>query len=194
MYDGTYGQEGYRFPSEEPSPVPADHPLRSLFTALVERAFLNSLGVYDSRVTDYLARVLANFTHMRYVYKVRNLSGRPLEEVADMLLEADVRLNATSFNREREVHRHIGDFTLFWTGIYPDSLPRLQSGMRKDHLIDYVRQGKSSYAIAARHDYGVYKDEARVLHQLSEEFETCMLGLHFVRQEMDRLPERPLPG
>jgi len=190
MQDGTYDQEGFRFPTEEPLPISEDHPLHRLFSALVERAFLNSLGVYDSDITEYLARILTNFTHMRNVYRIRNLAGRPLEEVADMLIEADIRMNAESFNREREVHRHIGDFTLFWTGIYPDALPRLQSSMRKDHLIDYVRQGKSSYAIAAQHDYGAYRSEARVLQQLSEEFETCMVGLHFVRQEMDHLPER----
>jgi hypothetical protein len=194
MQDGTYGQEGFGFPTEEPSNIPADHPLRRLFSVLVERAFLNSVGVYDSEITDYLARVLTNFTHVRNLYKIRNLAGRPLEEVADMLLEADINMNATSFNREREVHRHIGDFTLFWTGIYPDALPRLQSGMRKDQLIDYVRQGKSSYAIAAQHDYGAYRSEARVLQQLSEEFETCMVGLHFVRHEMDHLPNQRFSG
>jgi hypothetical protein len=188
MDDGTYDQEGFSFPTGEPSAIPDGHPLRKLFGALVERAFLNTLGVYDSQVVDYLAGVLTDFTHMRHVYRVRDLSGRNLSEVADMLLEAEIRMNAVSFNREREVHRHIGDFTLFWTGIYPDSLPRLQECARKDHLIDYVRQGKSSYAIAASHDYGAFRAESRVLHQLSEEFETCMLGLHSVREQMDRLP------
>ena len=27
----------------------------------------------------------------------------------------------------REIHRHIGDFTLFWAGVYPEALPRLQA-------------------------------------------------------------------
>ena len=26
----------------------------------------------------------------------------------------------------REVHRHIGDFTLFWTGVYPEALREMQ--------------------------------------------------------------------
>lgn len=153
-----------------------------------------NLGVHDTAVNAYLTDVLADFTHIRAVYKIRDLSGRPLDEVADMLMEADVRLNATSFNREREVHKHIGDFVLFWTGIYPDALPRMQGASRKDLLIDYVKQGKSSYAIAASHDYGAYREQAGVLQRLSDEFEMCMLGLNKVREEMDRLPRQQRPS
>ena len=43
--------------------------------------------------------------------------GRRVWQVAERLVEGDVLLNATSFEREREVHKHIGDFTLFWTGL-----------------------------------------------------------------------------
>ncbi|HEY3328863.1 MAG TPA: hypothetical protein VGK19_02490 [Capsulimonadaceae bacterium] len=188
MEDWTYDQEGFAFPSKPPSDIPADHPLRSLFAAMVERAFLMNIGVFDSAVTQYVADVLTDFTHTRNVYQVRSLSGQPLREVAEMLVEADVRLNATSFNREREVHKHIGNFTLFWTGVFPDALPRMNAGFRKDQLIDYVEQGKSSYAIAASFDHGAYQDEAPVLKRLSSEFELCMLGLNFVRKELDRMP------
>ncbi len=165
----------------------ADPTLRRLFGALVERAFVQTLGVYESHVADYLADVLVDFAHMKQVYKIKDLSGRPLEEVAEMLLHADVRLAATSFNREREVHKHIGDFTLFWAGVYPESLPRLQAQTRRDHLLDYVQQGKNSYAIAASHDYGDYRQEAQTLQKISDEFELCLYGLHSVRKQMDSL-------
>jgi hypothetical protein len=160
--------------------------LRRMFGAMVERAFIQRLGVYEPGVTEYLADLLTDFAHFRQVYKIKDLEGRPLEEVADMLVQSDIRLGATSFNREREVHRHIGDFTMFWTGIYPESLPTLKSHWRKDHLIDYVRQGKSSYAIAASFDYGTYRDQAPILKKLSDEFELCVFGLSQVRGEMDK--------
>jgi len=165
-----------------------------MFGALVERAFIQSLGVYESNVVDYLADVLADFAHMQQVYKIRDLQGRPLREVADMLLQADVRLQANSFNREREVHKHIGDFTLFWAGVYPDALPRLQEQTRRDHLIDYVQQGKNSYAIASTFNYGEYGREAPVLKKLSDEFEMCLYGLNAVRREMDTMSKGRLPN
>jgi hypothetical protein len=183
----SYHQEGLSFPQSEPNPVSATHPLRQLFGAMVDGAFLHTVGRYDSAITQYLADILTDFTHMKQVYKVKNLAGKPITEVADMLVEADIRLNATSFNREREVHKHIGDFTLFWTGLYPDSLPRLQSQCRKDHLLDYIEQGKASYAIAASHDYGQYSSQANVLKRLSDEFEVCIYGLSAVRTKMSHL-------
>ena len=138
-------------------------------------------------MTTYLAGILTDFAHVKQVYKVKNLSGRTLTEVADMLLEADLRFNARSFNREREVHKHIGDFTLFWTGLYPDSLHHMKSTCRKDQLIDYIEQGKNSYAIAASHDYGAYRQQAKVLKRLSDDFEVCLLGLNAVRSRLNSL-------
>ena len=63
----------------------------------------------------------------------------------------------------------------------------MQAQWRKDHLLDYVQQGKNSYAIAASFDYGEYRPQAPVLKKLSEEFELCLYGLNIVRQEMDGL-------
>jgi hypothetical protein len=184
MSDENYAQEGLSFTSAESGRISETHPLRQLFGALVDGAFLNTVGCYDSEVSGYLANILTDFTHVCRIYKVKNLAGKPLTEVADMLVEADVRLNAMSFNREREVHKHIGDFTLFWTGLYPDALPTLQSQCRHDHLLDYIEQGKSSYAIAASHDYGAYRQEAKVLKRISDNFEVCLYGLNAVRSKL----------
>ena len=71
----------------------------------------------------------------------------------EMLYESDVLLDASSFEREQEVHRHIGDFTLYMSGIFPQYLQRIKSsGMihHGDFLIDYIKTGKRSYSIAKR--------------------------------------------
>jgi hypothetical protein len=161
-----------------------------MFYTLVQRAFYSELGIRNPGVCRYLADVLVEFTHRDHLFRVRDARGRRLEEVAEMLVEGDVALNATSFEREREVHKHIGDFTLFWTGVYPEMLRFLRSSLRKDHLLDYVEQGRKSYQIASTFTYGEYAGEAPVLRQLSEEFETCMHGLHLVRRDLDA-PGRP---
>ena len=87
----------------------------------------------------------------------------------------------------REVHRHIGDFTLFWTGVYPETLKKLRSALSRDSFIDYCEQGKRSYYIASTFDDDPsYRDEAHVLRRLSEEFELCAYGLTEVRREWER--------
>ena len=165
--------------------ISAEHPIRELFGSLVQQAFSGRLRLTDPELARYIANVLVDFTHRDSLFRLRDARGKMIEEVAEMLLEGDVSLNATSFEREREVHKHIGDFTLFWTGVYPEMLRHFRAASRRDHLVDYVEQGRKSYEIAATFQYGPYLNEAPVLRQLADNFETCMYGLHLVRKELD---------
>src|SRR5579872_7290647 len=106
------------------NPVVADgDSLRRLFIASTEHTFQVDLGVADPPLTNYLVDLLLRFLRMDAIFKVRNLLGRRLEEVADMMIEAEQRTAAP----KREIYRHIGDFTLFWTGVYPEVLSRRQT-------------------------------------------------------------------
>jgi hypothetical protein len=161
-----------------------DHPLRRLFTGLAEQTFLDTLGIADPPLTDYLSALLSRFIHVDALYRLSNTQGKRLEGVADMMLEAE-SLPAEGRTR-REVYRHIGDFTLFWTGIYPEALRRLRSVFRKDHFIDYCAQGKRSYYIASTFEDEPYREEAPVLRRLSDEFELCAYGLNQVRRNWEQ--------
>lgn len=162
-----------------------DHPLRRLFAGLTEQTFVEVLGIGDPPLVDYLSILLSRFIHMDAIYRLCNAQGRRLEEVADMMLEAESM--PPEGRTRREVYRHIGDFTLFWTGVYPEMLQRLRSVLRKDHFIDYCEQGKRSYYIASTFKQAPYQDEAPVLRRLSDEFELCAYGLNQVRREWERL-------
>ena len=164
--------------------IQPEHPLRRLFAGLAEHTFLQRLGIGDPQLIEYLSLLLSRFIHMDAIYRLANSRGRRLEEVADMLLEAE-SLPREGFTR-REVYRHIGDFTLFWTGVYPEALKRLRSVLVKDHFIDYCEQGKRSYYIASTFADEPYRDEAPVLRRLSNEFELCAYGLNEVRREWER--------
>jgi hypothetical protein len=166
------------------SPKP-DHPLRRLFGGLTEHAFMQSLGLADPQLTDYLSELLSRFVSMNAVFRLRDADGRPLEEVAAMLVEAEGM--PPEGRTRREYHRHIGDFTLFWTGVYPEALRKLRHALRRDSFIDYCEQGKRSYYIASTFEEEPYREEAPVLRRLSEGFELVAYGLTQVRREWERL-------
>ena len=166
------------------TPVDRDHPLRRLFAGLAEQTFQSTLGVADPPLIDYLSALLSQFIHMDAIYRLRNAQGKRLEEVADMLLEAEAM--PPEGRTRREVYRHIGDFTLFWTGVYPEALHKLRSALRRDHFIDYCEQGKRSYYIASTFAQDPYREEAPVLRRLSTDFELCAYGLNMVRKEWER--------
>jgi len=156
--------------------------LRRFFAGITEQTFQSKLGVADPPLIEYVAELLVRFVRCDQVYKIRNVTGRRLEELALMLLEAEQRVG----DSQREVHRHIGDFALFWTGVYPEALRRLRAADRKDWFIDYCEQGKRSYYIASTMRDAENEDECEVLERLSERFELCAFGLHEVRQEWQR--------
>jgi len=170
------------------SPKP-DHPLRRLFAGITEQTFMAALGLADPPLTDYLSELLSRFIHFDAVYRLKNATGRRLEEVAEMMIEAEAM--PIEGRTRREVYRHIGDFTLFWTGVYPEALRRLRSVLSKDHFIDYCEQGKRSYYIASTFEEENYQVEAPVLRRLSQEFELCAFGLNRVRQEWERFQPGP---
>jgi hypothetical protein len=163
-----------------------DHPLRRFFSGLAEHTFVTDLGVADPPLIDYLSLLLSRFVDVDAIHRLKVGSGKELPEVADMLLEAQ-RLPPGG-RTSREVHRHIGDYTLFWAGLFPEALKRLRSVLRKDHFIDYCEQGKRSYYIASTYEDEPYRDEAPVLRRLSEQFEVCAFGLSQLRKEWERKP------
>jgi hypothetical protein len=100
-----------------------------------------------------------------------------------MVAEADVRVG----DARREVHRHIGDFTLFWTGVYPEALRRLRSPAKKDYFVDYCAQGKRAYWIASEIEAAGESDApGELLERLSVQFEMCAYGLGQIRREWER--------
>ncbi|MFT5325188.1 MAG: hypothetical protein ACI8P0_003055, partial [Planctomycetaceae bacterium] len=110
--------------------VTSEDSLRRLFSALTEHTFQVDLGVADPVLTDYLVEMLVRFTRSAEMYRFRDVEGRRLVEVVDMISEAGQRKSKP----KRELHRHIGDYTLFWTGVFPEALNNLQAVDHKDHL------------------------------------------------------------
>ncbi len=163
-----------------------EHPLKRLFAGLVEHVFFTEVGLSDPKTTDYLSDLLMDFVHIDHIFALHDAAGRRIEDVAEMEAEAYLGPDVHGEDRERRVHRHIGDFTLFWTGVYPEGLRYLRHPMRKDHLVDYLQQGKRSYAIAGRM-YGQDEDPpGAVLRRLSDNFEFCVFGLGEVRKGWER--------
>jgi hypothetical protein len=172
--------------------IRANHPLRRLFAGLTEQTFLSQLGVGDPHLIDYLSELLLRFINMDALYRLRNSTGKRLEEVVDMVFEAEAL--PPEGRTRREVYRHIGDVTLFWTGVYPEALQRIRLHLGKDQFVDYCEQGKRSYYLASTFEGEQYQEEAPVLRRLSEEFELVAYGLNQVRHEWEKQPQGPGSG
>lgn len=155
--------------------------LRRFFTGVTEFAFQTRLGVADPPLVEYVAELLVRFVRFDDLYPVRTPRGERLTQVADMLAEAQLRQGPA----RRQVHRHIGDFTLFWSGVYPEVVDGMRRAGTKDALIDYQQQGKRAYWIASTIPVERESAPSEVLKRLSEQFDLCVYGLGEVRRQWE---------
>ncbi len=169
--------------------IPETHPLQQLFMELVARHYAQELGIRDPQVVGYVAHLLAEFCDAEQLYKVHNAAGRRLNDVGEMLLESDpIYGPAPSFDRERQVRKHIGDYTLFFAGMFPESInhSRLRR-QRLESFVEWMKAGKESYYIVSKFEYFEYAKVAPMFAQLSAKFEECVYGLNLVKNELEVL-------
>ena len=167
--------------------------LLEFFTPLVSEKFAGMLGMDDPEVSGYVAQMLSDFCDAEELFKLKDAAGRTLTDVGEMLLESDpVYGPAPSFDRERQVRKHIGDFTLFFAGMFPESINHYRlRRQRLENFVDFIRAGKESYYIVSRFDLFEYTKVAPLFKKLSDRFEDCVFGLNVVKQELD-LMQHPI--
>ncbi len=168
---------------------PEPHSLEQFFLELVSRHYAHEIGLRDPQVSNYVAHLLTEFCSTEQLYKIHDCSGRPLHDVGEMLLESDpVFGRAASFDRERQVRKHIGDYTLFCTGMFPEGInhSRLRR-QRVENMVEFIKAGKESYYIVSKFEYFEYQKVAPLFKQLSSHFEECVTGLNMVKNELEEM-------
>jgi hypothetical protein len=163
------------------------HPLRQLFHEVVAGCYHRYNGIDDPELTSYVGDLLTEFTANESLYSIRDAQGKPVKDVREMVAASDPVFGlAASFDEERKVRRHIGDYALFATGMYPEST-HLWRHTGDSGFLEMVKTGKESYYIVSQFDLFEYRDEAALFARLSSEFERCMEGLTHVREELDKM-------
>jgi hypothetical protein len=169
--------------------IPESHPLQQLFKELVARHYAEQIGIRDPQIVGYVAHLLADFIEVDQMYKIRNAVGKPLTDVGEMLVESDpVYGPAPSFDRERQVRKHIGDYTLFFAGMFPESINHFRlRRQRVENFIDWMKAGKESYYIVSKFEHFEYTKVAPLFASLSNHFEQCVYGLNMVKNDLQEM-------
>ena len=180
-----------------PSRPAQSHPLEPFFQQMVRNSYEGKLGLHDPAVSDYVARLLCEFSESDKLYKLRDEMGRPIAELQQMFEAADpVNGSAPSFDAERSMRKHIGDYSLFVAGMYPEAVDSWRH-RRRSHpsLGELISAGKESYFIVSQFNLFEYEQEAPLFARLSDMFERCIFGLTMVRNEFcKRKPLLLSPG
>ena len=120
---------------------------------------------------EYVSSLLVRFIRADGLGPPFAATAVPDDTVTQMLGE----LTGTVADAAVDAYRHIGDYTLFWTGLYPEALRRVQQ-------FDYRLAGKRAYWIASTLEPEDAADERLLLERLSHEYDVCVAGLAEVRR------------
>jgi len=169
--------------------IPESHPLQTLFSDLVGRHYAEEIGIRDPQIVSYVAHLLTEFCDAEQLFKIHNVTGRQLNDVGEMLMESDpVYGPAPSFDRERQVRKHIGDYTLFFAGMFPESINHLRLRRnRVENFVDWMKAGKESYYIVSKFEFFEYAKVAPLFATLSRNFEKCVYGLSKVKNDLQEM-------
>jgi hypothetical protein len=143
------------------------------FYVLVRHVF-NRAGICDRDVADYVAEVLAEYCRAEQMQCRVKGESKSLEYFVDMLAALQTADDTTSFY----LRAHIGNYSLFFSGIFPDRI-RFRAEVRGFPSLRYYEAlGQSSYRVASDHRLARKYDLAKVFDVLAERFQVTRLALN----------------
>lgn len=151
--------------------------LKSFFLECARRSF-HELGLNDRAVIEYIANMLAAFSHTDQLYRMRAPSGRQLDSVVDMLSAhaSHSHLQGPQVMREREIRKYVGDYTLFMSGLF-------RTFIEKRGILDYyLQEGRRSYWKVSELDLALYHTGFLLFQELSKNFEYYSGALDYMRK------------
>src|SRR5262245_60165083 len=152
--------------------IPENHPLKLLFRTLAERG-LDQANLRDRDILLYLADLLVEFMFIENLYRLRDAEGKRLEYLVDMLSQAV----ETDMPDKKEYYKHIGDYSLFMLGMFPEFLVRRKSRLSPSY---YADTGRIGYQAAGELESDWW--QVIVFRKLADKFDHCVISLNCVRE------------
>lgn len=158
------------------------------FYILVRQVFRRS-GIAERAVADYVAEVLTEYS--RFENSQCRVQGQPLpmEYFFEMLAALQTADDTTRFH----IRAHIGNHSLFISGIFPDRI-RVRSERRGFPDLSYYEElGRSSYRAASDHRLARKYDLEQIFDILSQKFQATRLALNEVGERLMTVGETDRP-
>jgi hypothetical protein len=149
--------------------------LKPFFLQLIRKSF-DQLHMGDNQIADYVATLLADFSHTDKWLLLRDAQGNRLHSVVEMLVSALGPDGQSRVIGERAVRKYVGDYTLFTSGLFRGFV------QKRGFLGYYLEEGKRSYQAVSKLDVSLYRPGFLLFEELSKGFETYADALDYMRK------------
>ncbi|MDX1953842.1 MAG: hypothetical protein SFY81_16860 [Verrucomicrobiota bacterium] len=166
---------------------------------ILVRNVLKKSGIQEREVADYVAEVLAEFSQAEQVEC--RLPGR--KESIDYFFEMIAALQKADELTSFYLRQHIGNQSLFLSGIFPQRIRYRAEFKGFPDLSYYEELGRMNFRVASDHRLASRYDLSRIFTTLAEHFHAARLALNDLtdrlftmdnHHEMDRLLKRGVIG
>ena len=152
---------------------------RFYFYILVRFVFRRS-GIENREVADYVAEVLAEFALAERARCVVPGQLNPLDYFFEMLSALQTADERTSFY----LRAHIGNYSLFLSGVFPDRIRFRAEARGFPDLEYYDALGRTHFRAAGDHRLAQRYELAEIYSTLSDRFQTTRLALNDIADRL----------
>ena len=142
------------------------------FYILIRRV-LKETGITDRKTSDYIASLLETFSRTARMKSPMDETAGPIQYLSDMLLA----LNKATPAQEFLLRAHVGNYSLFITGIFRESVERRSKRGAPDFSF-YEEMGRMNYSVVAHHAVARSCDLADIFQALAGQFHEIRLALN----------------
>jgi hypothetical protein len=149
------------------------------FYILVRQVFKRS-GIASRVVADYVAELLAEFARAERARCVLAGQVQSLDYFFEMLSALQTADDTTRF----QLRAHIGNYSLFLSGVFPDRI-RVRAERRGFPDLKYYESlGRTHFRVAGEHRLAQRYELADIFGTLSERFETSRRALNDISDRL----------
>lgn len=155
-------------------------PSPSLFFYVVLRRLLLELGVDDRAVTDYCAAMVVAFGRGDRAYRISEHDENQYAYLVDLIAEA----GRAEGERQFRVRMHLGNFSLWLTGIFPDYIAerRCRKGGPPRSYFEGI--GRRGFLMASDHRLAGRYGLDGVLRAVGQRFAEARIALNRMSDRM----------
>ena len=149
-------------------------PSPALFFYVVLRRLLLEVGVDDRAVTDYCAAMMLAFGRGDRAYRIGEHDENRYAYLVDLVAEA----GRAEGERQFRVRMHLGNFSLWLTGIFPDYIAARRTRKGGPPLPYYEALGRRGFLMASDHRLAKRYGVTAVLRAAGERFGELRVALN----------------
>jgi len=160
-----------------------------LYFYVLVRQVLRRAGIDERAVTDYVAKVLAQFSETERTRLHVPGQAEPLNYFFEMLAALQTADDQTRFL----IRTHIGNHTLFLSGVFPERIRARAERKGFPDLGYYESLGQANFRAASDHRLARQYELSDVFATLSERFHETRLALNDLTDRLMTVGEPEVP-